>query len=316
MNLLLKRTMNKKNAFGINIASEIDIPEFLPTDMDPEVYFRLGTVHLPFKVKESPIRVITSTEEGILLYWSEIGTFLVKDGSEVIIDPIEGVDESLIKLVLTGPVIGVILHQRGFKVFHSSVVYSRAHDVTVAFVASKGEGKSTMAAAMYNNGYKAMSDDIMAVFEQNGSVFIQPGFPQFKLWEESANKLVKEQKELKIINTIYNKRVRNVMAGFNSECRKLDCIFHLEFGNELKIDPLIGTDALMALLPHWYGALFRGQLLESFGKENHFKECVYLSKKVPIYRCLRPKSFEVMNNVVQTIDTFIAKYRVKNETYQ
>ncbi len=293
-------------AYGLSIESPLEIPEFLVSSTtSPSVFFQFGKIPPPDVCESEMMRVILPFEEGILLYWREIGTFLVKKGREVTIDPKPEVDESLLRLVLTGPVLGVLLHQRGFHVFHSSVI-SEAHSRdAVAFVALKGGGKSTMASAMYNHGYRLMSDDIMAISESNGKTVVQPGFPHTKLWGESVEALVDDAQSLRELAPDADKRGRCVKEGFETQPTPLKILFVLEFGDEIQIRPISGKEALQSILPHWYGALFNGELLDLFGRKEHFLQCVNIVKSVPMYTLSRPKSFQVLPDVVNRVDNFI-----------
>lgn len=240
------------------------------------------------------------------MHWNEIGTFLVQKGMEVTIEPKPKVEESLLRLVLTGPVLGVLLHQRGFHVFHSSVI-SEAHSRNaVAFVALKGGGKSTMATAMYNLGYRLLSDDIMAVSESNGRIVVQPGFPHTKLWGESAEALVEDAQSLREIAPDVEKRGRFVKERFAYHKATLKMLFLLECGDEIQIRPIKGKEALQSILPHWYGALFNGQLLEMFGRKEHFEQSVEIVRSVSMYKLIRPMSFQLLPDVVNRVDNFIA----------
>jgi len=291
--------------YGLVISSEIEIPEFLLSLKDPDIYIRFGEFRVPCITANEPIRVIEPSKNGILLYWNRIGGFLIEQGNTITISPIPNVDQSLIRLVLTGPALGVLLHQRGSSVFHASVISEEKECKAVAFLARKGEGKSTMAAAMYNHGYRLMSDDLMAVTYSDEGTVVQSGFPQTKLWSESADILVHDAAVLRKLGPDFEKRSRPITERFREDPALLMLIFVLEFGEGLNIEPVNGKDALKALLPHWYGALFSGQLIDFFGRDKHFFECAQIARNIPVLKLTRPHSFSLLQDVVDMVDSYI-----------
>lgn len=85
---------------------------------------------------------------------------------------------------LLGPVLGLVLRLRGVTCLHASAV--AFEDLSVAFVGATGSGKSTTAAAFARQGFRILSDDIVALAESKGAFQVMPGFPFLCLWPESA----------------------------------------------------------------------------------------------------------------------------------
>ena len=295
------------SAFELIIGSDLELPEFQHSNASPTVFFRFGKIDPPEVPCDDPVRIFLNRGNGILLYWSAISAFLVESGSKVTITAVDGIDEKAIRLLLTGPVLGVLLYQRGFHVFHASVVYNPQVNGAFAFMAEKGEGKSTTASIMYNHGYYFMSDDILALSYNRGVVHVLPGFPHSKLCDEAATALIDAQVDIKKIGANLSKRGRVMKERFLSEPSMLKALFALEYGDTLEIVPLQGKDALKEVLPQWYGALFTGQLIDLFGRANHFLQCTQLVKVVPIYKIRRPKSLKKLPEMAHMLDEFIVE---------
>lgn len=297
--------MYSYSVFGLSISSDLYLPEFLLSESTPDIYLKFGNLIPPETTLEGPVRVIGPMGDGILLHWSEIGSFLVERGETVTISPVPGADEALIRLMITGPVLGVLLHQRGFRVFHAAVVHAPLDDGAVAFFARKGGGKSTMLGAMCSLGYRLMSDDILAL-SVNGNRFIAAsGFPHTKLWKESSAALGQDFFPLTDSVPGFEKQGRVVDDCFYPDPAPLRAVFILEYGDEMGIEHLSGKEALMAVLPHWYGALFDGQLLELFGRREHFLQSSELIRRLPVYRLLRPKSLERLHDTAVMVADFL-----------
>jgi len=88
---------------------------------------------------------------------------------------------------LLGPVLGVALRYRGVVCLHASAV--SINNRAIAFLGPPGAGKSTMAAALAQRGYRVLADDITAIQERNGTIHAQPAYPGVSLWPGSIDLL-------------------------------------------------------------------------------------------------------------------------------
>lgn len=95
---------------------------------------------------------------------------------------------------LLGPVLGLVLRLRGVTCLHASAV--AFEDRSVAFVGAPGTGKSTTAAAFAREGCGILSDDIVALAENEGAFQVMPGYPYLCLWPESVKMLYDSPEEL------------------------------------------------------------------------------------------------------------------------
>src|SRR2546422_10648647 len=100
-------------AYGLGIHSDLRLPELVVAQSRADVTVRLGTAE-----NETPQPITTnyafwSRGEDVYLLWKDVGTFLLRGGREIIIEPLPGVEERVIRLFLLGGVLAVLLHQRG-----------------------------------------------------------------------------------------------------------------------------------------------------------------------------------------------------------
>ena len=95
---------------------------------------------------------------------------------------------------LLGPVMGLVLRLRGVPCLHASAVIIENH--AVAFVGDEGAGKSTTAAAFARRGHAVLSDDIVALIEQDSAIHVRPAYPYLSLWPESVRMLYGVEKSL------------------------------------------------------------------------------------------------------------------------
>ena len=85
---------------------------------------------------------------------------------------------------LLGPVLGISLRLRGLTSLHASAVALDGH--AVAFVGAEGAGKSTTAAAFAREGHGVLSDDVVALTENESGFVAVPAYPHLCLWPDSV----------------------------------------------------------------------------------------------------------------------------------
>jgi hypothetical protein len=89
-----------------------------------------------------------------------------------------------IPAVLQGPGIAPSLHLRGVPLLHGCVVDIGGRAVVV--MGAPGAGKSTAAAALVRAGCPLVSDDVAAMSVGNDDILVQAGYPQLRLFADSA----------------------------------------------------------------------------------------------------------------------------------
>lgn len=189
---------------------------------------------------------------------------------------------------LLGPVLGFLLRLRGVTCLHASAV--ALGGAAVAFVGAEGAGKSTTAAALARRGHAAISDDIVALDEREGSFFVYPAYPYLSLWPDSVGILYGPDQTLPSFSANYDKRQLLLAENrLNFEVRPLPLRAIYLLGERSSDDaaPFVETlsprESLIALLAESYAtnlidADMHAKELESLGR---------LLAAVPVRR-LRP----------------------------
>lgn len=283
---------------GLKVASAVALPELPEVQGDADVEIRPGTLApLPFDTKED-YSVTHANENEIYLYWRNVGTFLIRNGREIIIDSAPGVDDKVLRLFLLGRVLGSMLHQRGQMVLHASAVDIKGS--AVAFLGGKGFGKSTTAAAFYFEGYPIVADDVLALdIDSAGFPTVNPGFPQLKLWPEAASSLGDAVETLPRLHPDFEKRARQVDRGFSSSPLPLKRIYVLADGDLHQINTLHPQEAFIELVRHSYAV----RLLETTGASSrHFNQCSRLIDSLGVRRLSRPASLGRLTELVRIVE--------------
>ncbi|MBA4169697.1 MAG: hypothetical protein H0X68_04720 [Chloroflexi bacterium] len=91
---------------------------------------------------------------------------------------------SLVETALFGMVLSLWLERIGTPTLHGSAVV--IGPAAVAFLGSRGTGKTSTAAACVAAGHPLLSDDLLALQERDGAVMVMPAYPQLRMWPAQA----------------------------------------------------------------------------------------------------------------------------------
>jgi hypothetical protein len=296
--------MHKYEAYGLIIHSELILPELIPSvESSPDVVIRIGSLNSSIANVSDDGTHFVLTPQLSWLYWEAVGTFRIRGGREIVIDPIPETTEEIIRLPLLGTVIAVLLHQRGDLVLHGSAVAIQDH--AVVFVGNKGKGKSTMAAALYRRGYPLIADDVVAIrFDiDDQKPYLSPGFPQMKLWPESAKQLGSSFADFSPIYPDADKLACRAEKQFITASSPLRRIYVLEQDETPSIRPLPHQAAFIELIRHSYLARFGNDLTRlQEATERHFMQCMQLVNHVDICQLKRRLSLDELPDVARMIE--------------
>ncbi len=287
-------------AYGLVIESAIDLPELLKSNAArPDVVVRIGSTHR-FDHQSEPPRNRAIAGEACLFH-SEIGSITIRKGREILIEPIDGALESDIRLFLLGPVLGILLHQRGYLVLHASCVAMKHDEQPIAFavVGEKGQGKSTLAAAFVAAGHALLSDDIVAVDLSQDRPTVVPGFSQLKLWPESLATLGDSIDDLPKARPSIEKRLRKVEQDFPRDPISLSAVYVLADSDTNEVQALGPQRAFMQMVQHCYVI---HMLRETGESAANFNQTADLVKRVPISQLNRQRRLDALPEVVRLIE--------------
>jgi hypothetical protein len=283
-------------AYGLVIKSAIPLPELVPAEGEVDVEIHLSRVDLPPEAT-SGWGCVHAAAEVAHLYFGPAGRFLVREGREIVVDPIPGVDERVLRTVILGPALGTLLYQRGWLPLHASSVATSGG--AVAFVGEKGEGKSTMAAAMYARGHSLIADDVTAIeVADTGQPTVYPAYPQLRLWPAAAASLGDDLDGLPHLDSLSDKRGRHALREFSLIPRPLRRVYVLSRDETPRIEQLGPQEALMELVRYTYGR----RLLQTVRSSKHFLKCAGVVNNVSVRRLRRPHSFAALSEVMRLVE--------------
>lgn len=287
-------------AYGLLFSSELLIPELLEAEGTPDVVIKLGIV--PDSLS-NPVGVgarFQATPQEFLLRLIKIAGFYVTGGNEITVEP-WGVDNDLnIRLFLLGSVFGALLQQRGYLVLHGSSI--EINGKGVLFTGVSGIGKSTLAAAFQNKGYKVLTDDVSAVkINKDGIPYIMPGFPSLKLWKDAAIRMGADVTGLSPVISNRDKYRIDIEASFYDQPVRLQKIFILGTNDTSNI--IVSEIASIGKLESLINNTYRYRFLKGQGVEHlHFQQCSCVTNKTAFYNVFRPQSGFMLDELVAAIE--------------
>jgi hypothetical protein len=286
-------------AYGLGIRAAMRLPELVVGEAEGKVSIRFGRVDAPpSEILEKGWGRFSPAPEEDLLFWQGVGSFLIRGGRDVIIDPSSGLDERMLSLFVLGPVLAVLLHQRGHLLLHASAV--AVAEEAVLFLGSGGWGKSSMAAALHARGHGLLTDDVAVFGAEEGWPTLFPGFPQLKLWPDALVSLGDDPEKLPRCNPRLEKRARPVTHKFSSTPLPIKRIYVLDKGSAPEILALRPQEALGELIRHTYGDI-------GLGSTSHFLECASVVNKVTVCRLRRQRSLPQLPDLARLVEADVTR---------
>lgn len=302
------------NVYGINVKSEILIPELTELDIskreDIDVIIKYNEMNSKIKEEINNGEVAGYKNDDMWIYIKNVATYHIYNGNTVNVEPCENADNKMINIYIIGSVLGMILIQRNTVAIHGGgiVINNKGYVLT----GHKGAGKSTLTTALRKKGYTFIADDVCSI--KNGIVNkISPGFGYQKLCEDAMLKLeydVSKYKQfrsdsiLKYIVPAHDKFIDYEVdfAGIFEIC--------VDDVDEVKIEEIKGTKKIDSLISN----IFRIEMIYYAGGINpvYFKKCVDIAKSIKYYKLTRPKDVFSVNEQIEVIENIIYKDEIDN----
>jgi len=299
-----KQRLHSYGAYGVNFGSALPLPELVATEGEADVVLHIGKVQpLPSVIDETG-HGFWATRDEACHFVQGVGAFLIRKGREVIIDPAPGVEERVLRLSILGPVLTLLLHQRGSFVLHASAIEVAGQ--AIAFMGGPGWGKSTQAAILESRGYGIVADDATAIDMNGNGCKVIPGFPWLKLWPDAILTLGEKPESMTQLHPLLEKRGRRAAHEFSQKPLPLRRIYLLAVDSSPAIEPCNPQEALTGIMRHWKGSQFGPDLLRSSDLSSFFLQCANLANKVAVYRLKRPASLAALPEVADLVEEHLA----------
>jgi hypothetical protein len=286
---LSRHLMNIYKAYNLCIHSELPLPELIEAAGKPDVIVRYGIEEDGDFEHDGGNRCRAQLEE--------VGEFLISAGREILVNPLPDVEASLLRAVLLGPILCVLLRQRGLLVLHASCVEIEGQGI--AFLGGSGWGKSTLAAAFQSQGHRILTDDVMPIDLSTGCPLVFPSYPQGKLWPEAATFLGHDSQSLAPIAQHSFKLAYRFTDSFQSSPLPLQRIYVLAKGEAHQIEPLQPQEAFVELVRHTRVMQF---MKHSDIMAFHLQRCTELIRQTSFCRFTRKPDLADLSKLVRLVE--------------
>ncbi|MEO5972262.1 MAG: hypothetical protein ABIP91_02735 [Sphingomicrobium sp.] len=280
--------MRHYHAFGLRIASELELSELHPScgPADVRIFYR----EVAAAERDADLDWLEGQGETVRLHLDGIA-FTVTAGQRIDIDAPPGTPPADVRIRLLGSVIAALLSQRGRLTIHANLIALAPHRA-MAFAAESGGGKSTLAAWFEQRGYAVLADDLCAMqTDAAGTVQAFEGIPRLKLWGESLRAFGRNEADLERVATAVDKyhvplhRARDEGSLDPLPLERMYLLGRAEEGKPLAIEHLHGADAAAAVLRN----IYRWQIGQRVQRDPRaqFDQCLALARYAAVFRVRR-----------------------------
>ncbi len=272
---------------GLTIASAFELPEWqcfagLPIGA-PDVAISVGAMAGGAARPDGEVERVSNSLEFAI---DGIARWRISEGRIIKVQPFPDADWRGVRLFTLGSAWAALGYQRGFAVWHGSVVARGGRALLLC--GAPGEGKSTLAAALAESGWVLVADDLSRVEAGAGGARVYPSSDGVRLWREAIAHLGWQNRAIArdwLREDKYRCAVPRTAAGGSPV--PLAAVVVLETGRDLMLERLSGSDALAAA---FRGTLYRpGMLdaLQAWGQQANL--AAQIVRDTPVFRLTRPR---------------------------
>lgn len=259
-------------AYGLSIKSELIFPELKPSCIkeDISIIFDTFDSSLFFDEYDYGFFKVRRSINGLFVIIDNRNICWINSGNQIVINPDHGVDEGYLRVLILGPILSFLLHQKGYLILHGSAI--NINGGAIALLGDNGAGKSTTMFALQKRGYESITDDILTIkFDEKDEPWVFPSFPRLKLcpdimdlMDEDIDKFSKTFKE----STKYSYPVKN----FYEPKLPLKKIYLLEKGDNCSLTTLNKNEYLIKIIEssYCYGIFSTSDIIKNMKISSYF----------------------------------------------
>lgn len=267
-------------AYGLSVAADRLLPGWrsAPLPFRPDLAIHLGRLpsgfplrrlqrSKPWAVCRNPqipgaawLTVWQDPKHGSFCFdWASGATFVVsRDGGELWAEWPAGLPFEEVLPYLTGNMMSFVLRLRGYLCLHAGAIVVDGQALLLG--GAQGAGKSTLTAAFASRGFAVLDDDLAAIRIVGDQLLVYPAYPRIGLWPASVEALLGPRRKLPRLHPDEEKVALPLGRGrcqFAGKPAPLAAIYvmgeRLPAGSSPRIEPVVGAQAVVALLTNHYG---------------------------------------------------------------
>lgn len=297
---------------GWRVRSEIPLPAEIENDWGmqcPNVIIRRGVVPdtLPNAIQSTPFLQV-APDGTCRLDVAAAGRYLIRAGSEVVVQAAAEASDAEVRLFLLGTVLGMLAHQRGFFPLHASCV--RVNGRALAFCGDSGAGKSTLAATLVRRGHTLICDDI-AVIAPSASAgpMVWPALPRMRIWRDALDRMAVPSATLERDRIQLEKFLLPASSDtFATEPVPLAGIYSLVWDADLS-QPALAALAPMDTVIHLTHQVYRHRPALAMGRQAAlFQAAGQIAARVPVKQLRRPKNLARLDDTACFLEHLVSTW--------
>lgn len=223
--------MYKYFAYGLNIASEIELDELIARDFKDEADIQI-------KLGECPDQIAgpdwhggwwQANDKYLLCDFTDIIRALVSRNGEEVTLQVFTKDDFQLRSFVYGQVLSACLLLRGYFLLHGACV--KIGDKAFAFCGPSGVGKSTLEWSFQERGYEVFSDDVIALKIDKEQLKMFPGLSRLRMTKDMLKNLEVNLDDWESIKHFPGKMNYKGYSNFNFEPVNLEDLIVLSSEN-------------------------------------------------------------------------------------
>jgi hypothetical protein len=260
-----------------------------PRELEP-VSPIVGTLHYSNGVV---VQLVAGADGEYALCVSDTGRFQFHTGDPTIthIAPLD-VDRAAVALDMIGIVLPFAMHQQGAWCLHASAVATP--EGVIAFVAERGTGKSTLAAACVQLGCELVADDVVVLRAAAGGVSVTPSGVPLRLLASAARSVGLDASDADAWGKVH---MHGALASGVPPLRAVYVLQAMDAAAEVERAPRAGRAAALALLAHGKLTPLLGGVLAATA----LTRCATIATAVPVLDLAVPRDLEQLQRVAATV---------------
>lgn len=285
-------------AYGLSIHSDLPLPELELSDKGGDISIIFQDIelssHLLNEYDYNHFNVI-NTSKGLYIIYEDRTICRISSGEEIVIDPDNGLEESFLRVLILGPALTFLLHQRGNLVLHGSAI--NVNGGAVAFLGDNGVGKSTILYTLLKRSYSPITDDVLSVSLNGKCPLVSPSFSKVKLWPDILDFM---NEDLNIHPKTYadSEKYSYTAKNFSEKRLPLKKIYLLEKDEKCYLDEINKDESLIKLIESSY--CYR--IFNSSEITDNMRACTKIVEDVEIKVLKVRHSLENLEELVRIIE--------------
>lgn len=272
-------------AFGLNIHSDICLPELVPdiSQSQADVHIRYGQGLENISSHASAGQNFIVKDDQVILRGDGFDLAVAGGENLTIHCDNPALHQEPIRLRILGAGIGLLLQQRGQLVLHGATIVGQ-HGAAVV-MGNSGDGKSTLTMQLAQRGYRLSGDDKCVARIDEHDIFAVPCSPFIKVSKKLVAQMDVERSQIHFNSALENKVYVDLGPRFELGDVPIIAGFVLGRAARTSVKKLTQRQAFDNFLEHNYR---KTKFFKTGLQKTQFLHCHNMANSVPVYQYFRP----------------------------